>query len=194
MNVKGFLKDGRRWVKMGALATQGKTIVSNEMSDDAFYGQLYPRHSTIEEFNMWFECITSKRAYTHIVRHKELGKYVNTSRPELRAKQRAPKGYKFLALRFNAKRLMEVCEDRLCFESHVDTIKLMNMIKTEAIKIDHCFKTLLYPRCVWYDFCPHIRSDCKYHGSSKWNLERSELLSIPTLLREKKKKAENIIR
>ena len=195
MSVECLIKSGREWVKRAELATQGLMSKTSHFSDDRFLSQLYPTHSTIEEYDLWFYCIVSERIHTHIVRHKEMGKYVQTSRPDTSKRPpRAPKGYRFLALRINAKRLVEICLDRLCLASHKDTVSFMNMIRQAAIEKEHCFKYVLFSKCVWHDECTEVNTNCGYWGKSKWNVERALWKSKLTEIREKKKKAENIIR
>lgn len=194
LKVECIIKDGREWVKRAELATQGLKPKTGYFSDERFLAQLYPTHSTVEEFNLWFYCVVTERIHTHIVRHKEIGKYVQTSRLDITKRaSRAPKGYRFLALRINAKRLVEISLDRLCNASHKHTVLFMEAIKKAAIEKEDCFKYVLFPKCVWHDECVEVNTNCGYWGKSKWNKDRAIWKSKLTEIREKRKQAENII-
>ena len=193
--LAGEIVKGRKWVKKAELATQGKKMITPHFEDNRFLSQLYPTHSTIEQFEFWFDCVVTERVHTHIARHKEINKYVQTSRPDTsRNKPRAPEGYRYLALVINAKRLIEICLDRLCLASHIDTVNFMRKIKAEAVKLEPCMQYVLFAKCVWNDLCTEINTDCGFCRSSKYNTERALHISKLTEIREKKKKAENIIR
>jgi len=193
LSVECEIKSGRKWVKTAELATQGLKPKTAHFSDNRLLAQLYPTHSTIEEYEFWFYCVVTERIHTHIVRHKEIGKYVQTSRPDISKRApRAPEGYRFLALKINAKRLVEICMDRLCHASHVDTVMFMKMVRDSVIEVEPCMQYVLFSKCVWHDECVEVNTNCGYWGTSKWNTERALWRSKLTEIRENKRKRKDV--
>ena len=84
MFVEVEIKSGRNWVARSMRSTMNALGVmgSNRLSNKIFERLLVARHSPIEEYEVWVDAIVPERVHTHVVRHKELGKYVGTSRPD----------------------------------------------------------------------------------------------------------------
>ncbi len=182
------IKAGREWVKRGMLATMGNTLITNEnlhedlkivLSNATFESLLLGRHSPIEEYEIWVSTIVPERVHTHIVRHKELSKYVATSRPDISYMMEVENGYRVLDLKFNAKRLIEICWQRLCFRAWVDTIALMKSVKEAVIETESCFEKFLHPSCVWFGFCveTHPDNNCQYFNTHDCGKARKLLVS-----------------
>ena len=142
MHVEVFIKSGREWVRAGMRATMGKLFTENDinkkLTDNTFKGLLVGRHSPSEEFEFWINAVVPERVHTHVVRHKELGKYVATSRPDISYNVPVTDGMRMLSLRINAKRLIEICWQRRCNASWNETKELFDNIAQEVIKLRSC--------------------------------------------------------
>ena len=185
MNVSVQIKSGRDWVKRGMFATMGKFgDVSKPLSDESFTALIVGRHSPIEEYEIWVDAVVPERVHTHVVRHKELGKYVATSRPDIAYGVEDGVKMRPLSLRINAKRLLEVMELRLCACSWNETIELFKEIKRQVVALDSTLGNKLMPSCVWKGFCPE-RKDCGYTRSPRFAIERDKLISWNTKREDK---------
>ena len=141
MKLKVSVKSGREFVKRAMLSTMGITELSNPqkfekamkkpLSDNTWKQLLIGRHSPIEEYEIWVEAIVPERVHTHVIRHKELGKYVATSRPDISYQTPLNKGERSLSLRINAKRLIEISWARLCSCAWCETSQMLFEIKKE---------------------------------------------------------------
>jgi len=189
MHVEIFLKSGREWVGAGMRQTMGEMITSTEdmktITTKTFKGLLVGRHSPIEEYEVWVVCVVPERVHTHVVRHKEISKYVTTSRPDISYHKPIKNDERILALRFNAKRLIEICWQRRCLASFVDTVKLFDAIADKVESLDPAFEGLLVPSCVWMGWCPEVNNKCKYYKTKKHHAERTKLLNIVESLYDK---------
>ena len=189
MHVEIFLKSGREWVSAGMRQTMGEMVTSTEnmksITTKTFKGLLVGRHSPIEEYEVWVVCIVPERVHTHIVRHKELGKYVTTSRPDISYHKPLQEGERIMAMKFNAKRLIEICWQRRCFASWIDTRKLLDAIAEKVESLDEAFEGLLVPSCVWFGWCPEVHNKCTYFRTKKAKSEREKLLTIVESLYKK---------
>ena len=182
MHVEVFIKSGREWVRAGMRTTMGELLteenLNKTLTDKTFKSLLVGRHSPIEEFEVWVCAIVPERVRTHVVRHKELGKYVATSRPDIKYNIPIIDGMRRLSLRFNAKRLIEICWQRRCFASWKDTRELFDDIAQIVEGLDPAFEGLLVPSCVWFGWCPETNNKCKYYQTNACKTERNKLLKI----------------
>ena len=182
MHVEVFIKSGREWVRAGMRTTMGQILKEEDLgktlTDNTFKSLLVGRHSPAEEFEIWVNAVVPERVHTHVVRHKELGKYVATSRPDISYNVPLEDGNRILALRINAKRLIEICWQRKCFASWKETRELFNAISDIVENLDEAFKGLLVPSCVWMGWCPEVNNKCKYYTTPKYVKERKNLLDI----------------
>jgi len=189
MHVELFLKSGREWVAAGMRQTMGIMLTSTDnmrsISTKTFKGLLVGRHSPIEEYEIWVVAIVPERVHTHVVRHKEVGKYVTTSRPDIEYHKPIKDGERILALRFNAKRLIEICWQRECNASWKETIELFDAIAEKVESLDEAFTGLLTPSCVWFGWCPEVHNKCKYYKTPNYKLKRLNLLEIVENLYDK---------
>jgi len=182
MHVEIFLKAGREWVRAAMRTTMGELLteegLDKTLTDKTFRGLLVGRHSPIEEFEVWINAIVPERVHTHVVRHKELGKYVTTSRPDISYNVPVDNGMRMLSLRINAKRLIEICWQRKCFASWKDTRELFDKIAELVENLDPAFKGLLVPSCVWFGWCPEVNNKCKFYKTTSFKILRQNLLNI----------------
>jgi len=190
MKVKVEIKAGRDWVKRGMLTTMGINPLNDfekyhkamhvQLTDATFESLLIGRHSPCDEFEIWVDAIVPERVHTHVVRHKELGKYVATSRPDIwyNIELNPYIPVRLLSLCIPAKRMIEICWDRLCFKAWKETIQLFEEIKKELCLIEPVFKPFLEPSCVWFGFCPQTSpgNACKYAISQKGIEARKNLI------------------
>jgi len=182
MHVEIFLKSGREWVGAGMRQTMGEMLTSTDnmksITTKTFRGLLVGRHSPIEEYEVWVVCVVPERVHTHVVRHRELSKYVTTSRPDISYHKPIKEGERVLALKFNAKRLIEICWQRRCNASWIDTAKLLDTIAEKVESLDVAFSGLLVPSCVWFGWCTEVNNKCKYYTTGAYAVQRTKLLTI----------------
>ena len=175
MKVSVEIKSGREWVKRGMFASMGRQgMPKAPLTDETLRDLLVAMHSPIEEYEVWVDAIVPERVHTHIVRHKEVGKYVATSRPDIWYHQAIEDGERMLSLRFNAKRLIEVMQKRLCLCSWSDTVSLFQEIRKQLVEVEPMFQDVLAPTCVWYGFCPEPKK-CGYNKSKQYEVLRKNL-------------------
>lgn len=189
MHVEVFIKSGREWVRAGMRTTMGELLteenLQKSLTDRTFKGLLVGRHSPTEEFEIWVNAVVPERVHTHVVRHKELGKYVATSRPDISYNVPLTDGNRMLSLRINAKRLIEICWQRRCFASWKDTRKLFDNIAELVENLDPAFKGLLVPSCVWMGWCPEVHNKCKFYTTNSYKILRTNLLTTVESLYKK---------
>ena len=169
---------GREWVKRAMYATQGKFCKATKLTDKTFLRLLVARHSVIEEFEIWVDAIVPERVHTHIVRHKEIGKYVSTSRPDISNSHPIENGMRKLSLRINAKRLLEIMDQRLCNKAWKETISLLTEICNAMNQIDSSlYKAVTIP-CVRFGYCPETNRTCGWIYSESFKKQREEWLEL----------------
>lgn len=140
-------------VKRAMLATMGlKPKSNNELNKESWRQMLRGKHSPIEEYRIWIEDIVTERVHTHLVRHEEIGKYVATSRPDIKGHTTVVDGMRKIALSINAKRLIEIMEQRLCkgdvwCDTYYFFDELLHLIPDDDLR-DFC-----QPPCVKYIRC-----------------------------------------
>ena len=181
MEVIVEIKSGKKWVKRAAWSTMGKHgEPKTELTDETFQSLLIGRHSPIEEYEIWVDAIVPERVHTHIVRHKETGKYIATSRPDISYMRPLEDGERYISLRINAKRLIEIMMVRKCNRSWMETRALFKMIALETTKLEPALKPFMVPSCVWYGFCneTHPDNECRYMDSPRYGVERKDLVSL----------------
>lgn len=179
------VKSGIKWVKKAMLATMGLTSKNDFMTLSTFMGLVLPLHSPIEEMEFWFKCVVYEDTHVHIVRHKELGKYVCSSRKELKWAKPLVNGMRKLDLRINLKRLIEVNWLRNCSGASVETKEFMKLITNSVIKIIPQLEVVLQPKCVWYGWCPESRVNCFTYKNKRIKDAREKLIKLSELLKEK---------
>ena len=169
------VKSGKEWVKRAMFSTMGKQGHPDKpLSDQTWFDLLMGRHSPIEEYEIWVDAIVPERVHTHVVRHKELGKYVATSRPDISYHKELKEGERVLSLRLNAKRLIEVSWVRLCKCSWSETIELFEEIKRQVLDIDLELGIKLQPSCVWFAGCPESKC-CGYNKTPDFSINKNLL-------------------
>ena len=181
MEVNIEIKSGKKWVKRAAWSTMGKHgEPKSELTIETFQSLLIGRHSPIEEYEIWVDAIVPERVHTHVVRHKELGKYIATSRPDISYMRKLEDGERYISLRFNAKRLIEIMMLRKCNRSWHETRRLFFKIEHELVKLEPAFRPFLVPSCVWYGFCneTHPDNECDYMKTPRYTSERKNLVSL----------------
>ncbi len=195
MHIEVFIKSGREWVRAGMFTTMGKLLTKEDLNktltDKTFKGLLVGRHSPAEEFELWINAVVPERVHTHVVRHKEIGKYVTTSRPDISYNVPVTDGMRMLALRINAKRLIEISWVRRCNASWNETQELFDGIEKQVVKLDPAFEGLLVPSCVWMGWCPEVNNKCQYFKTKKYENERKKLLTTVEQLYNKTKKKDS---
>lgn len=180
MEVTVEIKSGRSWVKRAMLASMGVFgKVTGGLSDTVFQSLLLGRHSPIDEYEVWVDCIVPERVHTHVVRHKEIGKYVSTSRPDISYMVDGGK-YRSLSLKFPGKRLIEIMMLRKCYRSWGETSLLFDEVARQLAELDPAIEPFLVPSCIWFGFCVETHPDnkCKYFNTKKAQKERKELVSL----------------
>lgn len=193
MQVLVELLNGRENVKRAMLATQGKKMKKKELSDLTMEVLLLGEHSVLDEMRFIVEIDgLSERVHTHIVRHKEIGKYVSTSRPDwsdgLRFESR------FLLLNIPVKRLIEIMRQRLCTAAYKDTRFLFWQIREMIKDFDEIVYKYLAPPCSFRGYCTEVRTECNRHLSIqcqeeyRYFLTRSATLKAYFLSKKKEKK------
>ena len=179
ITVTACIITGREMVKRAMYATMGREYVGDTVSDATMLALLKPRHSPIEEYRFWFDLIVPERSHTHIVRHEEIGKYVASSRPDLAYCTPIADGHRQMSLSIDAKRLIEIMMQRLCFKAWGETKEVFVAMRNAVIQLDPVFSAVLVPQCVWYGFCPEHsakRPGCGYNKSLAFEKERGALV------------------
>ena len=191
MEVLVEIKSDEEFVKRGMLSTMGVNPLINkeeferqmkkDLSVKTFQSLMLGRHSPIEEYEVWIDSVVPERVHTHVVRHKELGKYVHSSRPDISYAKPIKDGQRSLSLRINLKRLIEIFWVRKCDRSWIETSCLFRMIKSSLNEINPVITPFLQPSCVWFGMCvePDLKENICYIYKSKSASEaRKELLKI----------------
>ena len=170
IGVTVSLITGRKYVKRAMLATQGINTIRNKddvekhtkwrLTDKVLLPMLLDLHSPIEEMRFWIEIYTTNRVIDHLVRHEEIGKYVASSRPDIDTATDNSDGMRYASFSINGKRLVEIMQQRLCTKAWYETRLITEMIRTKVIEIEPLFAYVLYPKCVWYGFCPLLNRTC----------------------------------
>ena len=80
------LKNGRKWVKRAMIATKAVQSQNDpeklgealkwRLTGKRMAKMLVAKESPIEEMEFWIDLYVPERVHTHLVRHKEIGKYV----------------------------------------------------------------------------------------------------------------------
>lgn len=181
IKVTGYIKSGREWVKRARDATTGRFgEPTTPLADGPFIDLLIGRHSPIEEMEFWFDCIAPDRVMDHIVRHKEIGKYVTSSRPDRTTTLDAPEGHRNLSLCINAKRLIEIAWVRDCNAAWFETRELMDAIRDEVKRLDSTVGVFLAPSCVWFGVCVEPVCKCNYITTEDWKKSRTAFTDLTT--------------
>ena len=100
IEVKVEIKNGKEWVYRAMLSTQGKKAKENKSLSDK-------------------------------TRHEEIGKDVATSSPDIKSGSvivKSNQQYRSLSLSINAKRMIEIAEQRLCKGAFVETTAFVKEI------------------------------------------------------------------
>lgn len=182
----------RYWVKRAALKTRHLDPLTPGLSDKGFLGLLLGLHSPIQEFKIWVDLDNlAERVHTHLVRHRETGKYVATSRPDIEDELKAIKNkladelgakknqvsFRSMAWTINAERVIEIAKRRLCVRSWDETIQATLFIKDALEELEPVLASLMFPTCVWLGECPEGAECCGYDETADFHAERDQLLS-----------------
>lgn len=170
MYVNIEIKSDKYWVYRAMLATQRKKPKPDgTLKDASWFHMLRDKHSCIEEFELWIDAIVPETVHKHIVRHKEIGKYVATSRPDLKHGTPLQEGMRSLSLRINAKRMIEIAEQRRCEDSWSETVDFVNEIVKNIP--DKTLKAFCTPKCVRCNWCIGS-ADCGYILTDEFKKDR----------------------
>jgi hypothetical protein len=152
------------------LASQGILSISNKeeyekrmkqrLTRATLFDLLLSKDSPIEEMVFWVEMYLPERVHTHLSRHKEIAKYVATSRVDIQGSTPLVDGMRWMSLRLNAKRLIEISELRLCYKSWHETIKVWKEVVRQCILIEPLLMYVLEKPCVKYGYCNKGRKTC----------------------------------
>lgn len=177
IKVETFILNGKEEVKRAMLATKGlKPKTDKPLNDEVWFDMLRAKHSPIEEWRVWIYAEVPERVHTHVVRHEEIGKYVTTSRPDIKGNKQLQDGHRKLSLVINAKRLIEIANQRLCYGAvWGDTLKFMQAV-VDTLD-DDILKRFLVPPCVVYGCCID-KSKCGYNRSNKYQTQRAKFVSF----------------
>lgn len=161
---------GRKHIKQAMNATRGINTIRDKdnaqkeakwrLSDKTLLPMILDLHSPIEEMRFWIEVYAPNRVIDHLVRHEEIGKYVATSRTDIEYQTDNTNGWRYASFSINAKRLIEIMQQRLCNKAWFDTRKIMRMIASKAIEIEPLLYYMFVPKCVLYGFCPLLYRGC----------------------------------
>ena len=165
MRVSVKMDKDRSHVRRAMRITMGRGNLLNEeglaqLDNETFMKLLLGMHSPLEEMEFWIEMIVPERVHTHLVRHEEIGKYVATSRNDLKHATFLPDNSRCMALRINAKRLIEISEQRLCSASWSETREVFTAIREQIKHIDPILFLFLTPPCDKRGHCTEVNTDC----------------------------------
>jgi hypothetical protein len=170
MKVKVEMITGRKWVKRAMKSTKAEmsihniidyeTMTKSRLSASVMKQLLLGKHSPIQEMKFWIELYVSERVYQHLVRHKEIGIYVATSRPDIEGSTSTLKGMRYLSLSVNAKRLIEISEQRLCMKAWILTRGAWNEVCKQCIALEPMLEYVLHEPCVKCGFCVETTRTC----------------------------------
>lgn len=175
---------GREWVKRAMRSTQGKFGSTTPLTDKTFLRLLIARHSVIEEFEIWIDAEVPERVHTHIVRHKEIGKYIATSRPDIANNTSIQNGIRKLSLRINAKRLLEIMDQRLCEKAWKQTKDFFEEISCKLRTIDPVLSSVLVSPCIRLGFCPETSRTCGWTKTEIFEYQRTHWLEMISKISE----------
>lgn len=169
MQVTVEIITGKENVYRAMLATMRlKPKQCNQLKNESWFKMLRAKHSPIEEYRIWVDAIVPERVHTHIVRHKEIGKYVASSRPDLDTSTDISDGLRSLSLSVNAKRLIEISEQRLCGDAWCETTEFIQAVIDNLP--DKILQKLCSPQCVRCGCC--IGKGCGYYNSNEYKTAR----------------------
>jgi hypothetical protein len=164
------LLSGRKTVKRAMLATMHITPLFDKeefekrmkyrLSDKTFFDLLIGKHSPIEEMKFWVDLYVPERVHTHLTRHKEIGKYVATSRKDISYGKDLVDGMRYMSLSLNPKRLIEISEQRLCYKSWHETNKVWQEVVNQCVELEPLLQYFLHRPCVKYGICMEGSKSC----------------------------------
>lgn len=186
VNVK--LIRGRKWVKRAMIATKGVSTVNDieklekqlkwRLSDEIFVDMLLGKHSPIEEMVFWIDLYVPERVHTHLVRHEEVGKYVATSRPDIKGHISISSGMRFMSMSINAKRLIEISDQRLCNKASPETRLVWEDVVRQCIEIEPILVYVLKKPCIKHGYCIEGSRSCGYNYVEKYDLHKKDINNI----------------
>jgi hypothetical protein len=165
-----------------ALATIGRKAIEGKPIDRKWkLKMLLAKHSPLRGLQF---IVTMKIPYwvsVHLVRHNiGILHYVSTQRDD-RTNDDVPRAEKpqgaivnHVAL-VNAQAILEISDQRLCFEASTETQLSWATVKTEIAKIEPEMAKLMTPPCVKQGVCAEW-NDCGYMDRPKGKRERKEFL------------------
>lgn len=184
--IKVELKSGTQWVKRAMISTMGVTsinaperfveLMSKPITEKSFRRMCFSRHSPIEEMEYWIEMIVPERVHTHLVRHKEIMKFVATSRPDLPWKTVIKNGERSMSCSVNLKRMIEISQQRLCNRAWNETKEVWKEIIQQVEELTPITKGLFHPVCVWYGVCPEGKDCCGYTSRLEFACKRNRFI------------------
>ena len=137
-----------------ARITQNKPDTGKEPSDDWKKKLILSRHSPLRMIEFLIEGEAKGFVLNHIARHtyQSPKPFIGTAREDITGVKRpSDTAIRPFALYINADALIEMCEQRMCFKAHADTMMLVHEIITnvsyvepllaEVLKFTPCEKT-----------------------------------------------------
>lgn len=185
MKVKVSKITGRKFVKVAKLSTMGITQLSSSeqfkqkmkyrMSSKELTRLLIAKHSVIQQMKFLISLHVSQRVHTHLVRHKQIGLYVATSRPDLLHKTELQQGMRFMTMTVDAKRLIEISEQRLCYKAWHETREVWEEVVKQCIALEPALKYVLNKPCVKLGYCPETNRTCGYNFNQDYYLNKKDI-------------------
>lgn len=179
---------GRKNVKIAMLASMGisplvdieeySKKIKSKLSSNRLVKLLIAKHSVIEEMKFKIDLYVPERVHTHLVRHKEIGIYVATSRPDLKHKTELIDGMRFMTLFVNAKRLIEISEQRLCYKSWKETRDVWNEVVRQVIEIEPAFMYVLKKPCSKVGYCIETDRTCGHNFNEEYILHKRDIENL----------------
>lgn len=175
----------RKEVNKSRLATKGITSVSNKdkyekamkwrLSSKLFLQMLIAKHSPIEEMIFRIDMVGTERAIQHFVRHEEIGKYVATSRPDIDGHINNDNGMRIASFTINAKRLIEISDQRLCNKAWHETRHIWEEVVRKVIEIEPLFSYVLMKPCEKCGYCVETTGWCGYDYNAGYCLHKKDI-------------------
>lgn len=179
------LKNGRKWVKRAMIATKAiqsqndpeklEKALKWRLTGKRMAKMLIAKESPIEEMEFWIDLYVPERVHTHLVRHKEIGKYVATSRPDIFGHTSIEDGMRFMSLRINAKRLIEISEQRLCLKSWMGTVRIWKEVVKQCIELEPMLIYVLHKPCVKCGYCIKTSEGCDFNFIGSYEQLREDI-------------------
>ena len=174
----------RKHALNAARNTVGKKFIDKEPTDAWWRSILKARHSPIRSviYRVYIEGVP-EWVQTHLVRHHiGIEKYVTTQRVDrtndTRPRSELPQGEcKTMLMDINAEAMMNISKKRICRLASKETRYIWEQVLIALHDIDPVLWNLCHPDCIWFGFCPEMKS-CGYVQTNDAKIRRYSLLEI----------------